>query len=441
MARILVADDDEGVRSFLVDVLTLDGHQVSEAVNGQQAIDTLGKQSFQVLLTDLKMPKMDGMALLARTRVEHPHVEVIVLTAHGSVDSAVQAMKAGAFDYLQKPIHSPGELRSLMQRAVEHHRLKARVELQHPADAPVLTWGAPAMVEVNEDLRKVAQTDATVLLTGPSGAGKEVAAQAVHAWSRRNQGPFIAVNCAALSESLLEAELFGHERGAFTGAHARRRGRIELAHGGTFFLDEVGELKPALQAKLLRVLQEKSFERVGGEQTVHADVRWIAATNRDLQAAVADGSFREDLYWRLAVFPIELPPLHKRLDDLAPLANKLLARAAAQVGKRNLRLSESAVTALRKHTWPGNVCELANTLERAAILCSGDTIESSDLRLQRAGPTRLVSSGLKTMAEAEREAIEAALGHFDGNRKQAAEYLGIGLRTLYEKLKRYEQTR
>ncbi len=438
MAHILVADDDEGVRSFLVDVLTLDGHQVREAVNGADALQVLGKQSFQVLLTDLKMPEMDGMALLARARVDHPHMEVVVLTAHGSVDTAVKAMKVGAFDYLQKPIHSPGELRGLVHRAVEHHRLKARVESQHTSNAPQLTWGAPAMAQIDDDIRKVAQTDATVLLTGPSGSGKEVAAQAIHALSQRSRGPLIAVNCAALSESLLEAELFGHERGAFTGAQARRRGRIELAHGGTFFLDEVGELKPSLQAKLLRVLQEKCFERVGGEQTVHADVRWIAATNRDLQAAVADGTFREDLYWRLSVFPIALPPLHKRLEDLAPLAQRLLARAAIQMGRRDLRLSDEAMAHLRQHTWPGNVRELANTLERAAILSNGDTIGVAELRLHPSLSSPQSSGGLKTMAETERDAIETALAHFEGNRKQAAEFLGIGLRTLYEKLKRYE---
>jgi two-component system response regulator AtoC len=310
-------------------------------------------------------------------------------------------MKLGAFDYLQKPIEGPEALRLLVARAVERRTLRDRREERERAsgEVPPLTWGAPAMRPVQAALEKVAHTDATVLLLGESGVGKEVAARAVHAWSARAGGPFVAVNCAALAETLLESELFGHEKGSFTGAATRRRGRIELAEGGTCFLDEVAELRPELQAKLLRVLQERQFERVGGTQTVAANVRWIAATNRDLHAAIEAGRFREDLFHRLAVFPVRLPPLRDRREDLPALVETLLVRIGGALGRRHLRLAPAAHARLLSAPWPGNVRELENALERAAIA--------------------------RTLA---------AVG---GNRREAAERLGIGVRTLYEKLKRY----
>jgi two-component system, NtrC family, response regulator AtoC len=389
------------------------------------------------VLTDLKMPRVDGAALLRQIRHDYPETEVIVLTAHGSVESAVAAMRNGAFDYLQKPVSSPAELRITVGRAVERHRLRAFREAHAGLGTPPLAYGAPAMVAVEKSLRKVAATDATVLLLGESGSGKEIAARALHQWSPRAAGPFVAVNCAALSPELLESELFGHEKGAFTGAHARQRGRIELATGGTFFLDEIGELAPGLQAKLLRVLQEKRFERVGGRQTVEADVRWIAATNRDLADMMRTGGFREDLYHRLAVFPMRMPPLRERAEDIAPLARHLLARAARDLGKPTLALSDDAVAALSAAAWPGNIRELANVLERSAILAERDEITADDLALLPDAAGNSESAAPTTMSEAERDAIVRALSATAGNRRLAAARLGIGLRTLYDKLKRY----
>lgn len=433
MARILIADDEEGIRAFIGEVLEDEGHEVVLVADGQRALDELGQTGFHLLITDLKMPRVSGDQLLARAKAEHPELEVIVLTAHGTVESAVAAMKAGAYDYLQKPIGSPAELRLVVSRALERRGLRDLVERAAGADTDeVLTWGDPAMAPVVQALTRVARTDATVLLTGESGTGKEVMARAVHRMSKRAQGPFVAVNCAALSDNLLESELFGHEKGAFTGAAQRRRGKLELADGGTFFLDELGELKPDLQAKLLRVLELKRFERLGGTQTLTADVRWVAATNRDLAAEIAAGRFREDLYHRLAVFPVKLPPLRERRADLLPLSEVLLSRVAANLGRRGLVLDESARAAILAHEWPGNARELKNALERAAILTDGDIIDADALVI----PTSIPRAG-GTMADAEKLAILEALSAVGGHRKKAAERLGIGERTLYDKLKAY----
>ncbi|MBI4701320.1 MAG: sigma-54-dependent Fis family transcriptional regulator [Deltaproteobacteria bacterium] len=436
MTSVLVVDDEPAVRSFLREALAAEGYDVHEAADGQAALGRIEQRGFQVVVTDLRMPGLDGMELLGRLRAEHPDTEVIVLTAYGSVESAVQAMKLGAFDYLQKPLASPAELRLLVGRAVERHRLRASREAALRGELPPLAYGAPAMEPVVHALRKVAPTDATVLLLGESGTGKEVAARAVHRWSARAGGPFVAVNCAALSAELLESELFGHERGAFTGATARRRGRLELCDGGTFFLDEVAELRPALQAKLLRVLQERHFERVGGNQTIGCDVRWIAATNRDLGEMLRQGSLREDLYHRLAVFPLRMPPLRERREDIPDLARAILSGVAAQLGRPRLSLSEAACRALAAADWPGNVRQLANALERAAILADADELDATDLALGAPAPPD-PGAAVPTMEEAEREAIRRALEHYQGNRRQAASHLGIGLRTLYERLRRY----
>ncbi|HLL06593.1 MAG TPA: sigma-54 dependent transcriptional regulator [Myxococcaceae bacterium] len=440
MGRILVVDDEEGVRSFLAESLEIDGHHVEEAANGQEALERLRSRSFDLVLTDLRMPGMDGLELLQKVLAEQPEVEFIVLTAHGNVENAVQAMKLGAFDYIQKPVSGPAELRLLATRALERRRLRDQEEISRAsANEPVLTHGDPVMAPVVEALKKVARTNATVLLLGESGTGKEVAARAIHQLSERAQGPFVAINCATLSESLLESELFGHEKGAFTGATDRKRGRIELAHGGTFFLDEVGELKLNLQARLLRVLQERAFERVGGTRTLEVDVRWIAATHQDLRAQISAGTFREDLYHRLSVFPVRLPPLRERTGDLLPLAEVLLKRACHELKRPVMKLSEPAQRVLRAGRWTGNIRELANVLERAVILSDGDTIEPHHLLMEPAPrtPAPAIVSEAKTLEDLERHAIERALAEVGGNRREAAERLGIGVRTLYEKLKRY----
>jgi two-component system response regulator FlrC len=440
MARILIADDEAGIREFVADALALDDHGVVAASDGRDAAKLLDERGFDLVVTDLRMPGLDGLALLRKVRAEQPEVEVIVLTAHGTVDTAVEAMKLGAFEYLQKPLSGPDELRLVAARALERRGLRDRVDgaAREPVGPP-LTYGDPAMKPVVDAIDKVAKTAATVLLLGESGTGKEVAARAIHAQSPRATRPFLAVNCAALSETLLESELFGHEKGAFTGASERRRGRVELADGGTFFLDEVGELKPELQAKLLRVLQERRFERVGGTRTLEIDVRWIAATNRDLRAMIDAGTFREDLYHRLAVFPIKLPPLRDRPQDLLPIARALLARIARDLGRTTPRLTPAAERRLRTSSWRGNVRALANALERAAILADHDTIDEAHLWIDDApAPAAPRADGaIRPLAELEREAVLNALESVGGNRRKAAELLGIGERTLYDKLKKY----
>ncbi len=446
MAKILVADDEQGLREFVAEALEDDGHTVVAVADGQEAARRISRESFDLLISDLRMPKLDGLGVLRHARTEQPEMEVILLTAHGSVESAVEAMKLGAFDYLEKPISSPRELRLLAARALERRTLlAARDRAAREAEPlPPLSYGDPAMEPVVEALRKVAPTNASVLLIGESGTGKEVAARTLHAWSARAGGPFVAVNCAALPETLLESELFGHEKGAFTGASAARRGRIELADGGTFFLDEIGEMKPEVQAKLLRVIQDRRFERVGGTRTIESDVRWVAATNRDPAELRASGALREDLYHRLAVFPIHLPPLRDRPRDILPLAETLLRRIGAQMGRAHLELDDEAKRLIQYAEWPGNVRELANALERAAILAGASLIRGSDIQSPNGtGAAKPIpaaagaANGPRALATMERDAIAAALAATGGNRREAAERLGIGLRTLYDKLKRY----
>jgi two-component system, NtrC family, response regulator AtoC len=441
MGRILVAEDEGGVRTLLQETLEGAGHEVVAVADGLAALSALREGGFDVLLTDLRMPGCDGMAVVRAARHEQPDVEAIVLTAFGAVSTAVEAMKLGAFDYLEKPISSPADLRKLVAGALARRaQLTRAAEPARVAAAPgetQLTWGAPSMRAVVDAIDRVARSSATVLLQGESGTGKEVAARAVHARSPRAKEPFVAINCAVLAESLLESELFGHEKGAFTGAHAQRRGRIELANGGTFFLDEVGELRPSLQAKLLRAIEERRFERVGSSSSIQVDVRWIAATNRDLEAMVQEGTFRDDLYHRLAVFPIVIPPLRARPEDIVPLAEHLLEHLAAAAGRSTPELSEAAKRRVRTAPWPGNVRQLRNALERAMILHDGSVLGEDLFFTTPASPVGPSTEDL-SLEQLERRAIENALAAVGGNRREAAARLGIGLRTLYDKLRRYD---
>ncbi|MBN2527172.1 MAG: sigma-54-dependent Fis family transcriptional regulator [Deltaproteobacteria bacterium] len=432
--NVLAVDDRENIRAFIHDALTSSGLDVDVASDGQEALKLLGKHPYHLMITDLKMPKMDGMALLKESQKRYPHMPIIVLTAHGTIQNAVEAMKLGAVDYLTKPLESPAALRDV----VRSHLPRMGIA-QIPSDGPDMIATDKAMTPVLNMLDKVAPTDATVLLTGQSGTGKEVAAARIHQQSNRKNQPFVAVNCAAILGTLMESEMFGHEKGAFTGAHEQKQGRFEMAHLGTLFLDEVGELPMELQAKLLRVLQEQHFERVGGSSSIRVDVRIVAATNRDLPLEIDAGRFREDLYHRLSVFPIHLPPLKDRAADILPLADFFLARIS-QKQNRPLHLTDDARATLAAYHWPGNIRELSNAIERAAIMCSPPAITAADLSFATPPPTHnaTAADGSGTsLKEMEKEAILKALAKADGHRKNAAASLGISLRSLYNKLKEY----
>jgi len=440
-ASILVVDDEPAMRLLLSSILKDEGHNVTAAATGEEALHLIATRHYHLVLTDLKMPGISGLELLEQVMRDDPGTAVIILTAFGTVEGAVEAMRKGAVHYLLKPLANPDELRLTVRRVLEERRVTDEATTLRQATEAVFPFGEivagdAKMQDALELGRSVAPTDATVLITGETGTGKELMARAIHHWSPRAEQAFVAVNCAALAETLLESELFGHEKGAFTGAAAQRRGRFELAHGGTLFLDEVGEMSPALQAKLLRVLQEGTLERVGGTRTVTVDARVVAATNRDLQRMIADRTFREDLYYRLSVFPINIPPLRERRADVLPLAGHILAQASRRFGKRVSGFSDEAKVLLQDYAWPGNIRELQNVIERAAILCREDQIAPSHLHLSTA-PTESSSAAPRTLHELEREAILAALAAHGGNRRRAAEQLGIGLRTLYARLRDY----
>src|SRR5688572_9290676 len=376
--RILIVDDEASARHALSEILTDEGYQVKMAGDGFRAIAAAQEFLPDLVLTDLKMPGMDGMGLLARLKQVHPETAVILMTAFGAVESAVEAMRAGAANYLTKPLNTD-ELLLVIERALEGAALRRetrdlREKLSERYDFSNIVGQSAEMRAVFKSVEQVATSRATVLITGESGTGKELIASALHHNSDRRERPFVKLHCAALAESLLESELFGHERGAFTGADRRRIGRFEQADGGTLFLDEIGEISPATQVKLLRVLQEHEFERVGGNQTVRADVRLVAATNRDLKKLVDEGKFREDLYYRLNVINLHLPPLRERRDDIAGLAAHFVRRFAAENGKTVDRIDTSAMRILRAHAWPGNVRELENVIERAVVLVDGPAI-------------------------------------------------------------------
>jgi len=453
MPDILLVEDKESLRHVLRLTLEKAGYSVTEAADAREALNEIARVPHRVVLTDLRMPNGSGLDVLRAAREADGAVPVIVMTAYGSVDEAVQAMKDGAHDFLQKPVDS-NHLLLLVERALEQVRLRTenlllREEWSKRYGFPRILGESDAIKRTVAETQRVAQTEATVLLLGESGTGKELFALAIHHLSNRRDKPFVAINCAAIPETLIENELFGHERGAFTGAGERRLGKFELASGGTVFLDEIGELPLAVQGKLLRVIEEKAVDRIGGRGPVPVDVRVIAATNKDLRGAVDKGEFRGDLYFRLAVFPIEIPPLRERGEDVVMLAHHFAAQLGKELRGREATVSEAAMVALRAHRWPGNVRELENSIERACILADGVMLEPRDLGFtadEQHDPRAFGFDASGTLSEAaeravrlvERRKIAETLAAHDGNKTRAAETLGISYKTLLNKIKDYE---
>ncbi len=452
--KILVVDDDNLSRQFLVEAVKSLGFQVAIARDGNEGFEQARNTNPDIVLTDLRMPGSDGLQLVERLKNEMPGLPVVVITAHGTVETAVQAMRRGAVDFLMKPC-TADTLQLVLRRIERTSKLERENEYlrQEVLGAGSRTIAeSPAMQETVRAAQRIAKSKGTVLVTGESGTGKERIAQMIHQESNRAGAPFVRVNCAALSENLLESELFGHEKGAFTGAIKSREGRFELADGGTLLLDEIGEISPALQAKLLRVLEEEEFERVGGTATIKVDVRVIATTNRDLAAEVKAGRFREDLYYRLHVLPIHVSPLRERAKDVLPLARHFLTHFARTQGTNELTLSTAAEQKLLQWTWPGNVRELENVLQRAVVLTQGTTIEPTDIAFGAAtGPVGVLQGGLdsipaalpslanRPLADIEREAILETLASTGGNKTEAARRMGVSARTLSNKMKLWRQ--
>ena len=442
---VLVADADRGTREGLERALQ-DRYAVLVAQDGQKALQFLEAQHVDVLITDLKMPGLDGMTLLKRAMTLQKPPVCIVMTAYGSIESAVEAMQAGAYHYLTKPNINLDELELVIQRALGTRLVEAEnVNLQEQLDRKFgmknIIGESVAMHQVFDIVQQVAPTRATVLVSGETGTGKELIAHAIHNLSSRKKGPFIAVHAAALPSALLESEMFGHEKGSFTGAIEQRIGRFELANGGTLFLDEIGELEPQMQVKLLRVLEERAFERVGGQKTIEVDVRLIAATNKDLKKQVAGGKFRDDLFYRLSVVTIGLPPLRERRDDIPLLVSAFLQQCSEDNNKNVTELTPDAMNVLMAYDWPGNVRELRNAIEQMIVLSRSEKLSLRDVPAGIRGGADLtkisvVRNGM-TVEEAEKELIVQALKELNGNRTRAAEKIGMSRRTLHRKLKRY----
>ncbi|MBI4509197.1 MAG: sigma-54-dependent Fis family transcriptional regulator [Deltaproteobacteria bacterium] len=443
--RILVVDDEANARMALAELLREEGYAVETAADGFKALPKLDEFAPDLVLTDLRMPGMDGIELLRKARDKDPECVAVVMTAFGAVESAVAAMREGAADYLTKPINMD-ELVLVLERCLERRRLRAeagflRQRLSERHRIQNIIGSSPAIKNVLDTVLQVAPSRASVLITGESGTGKELLAAALHEHSQRSHGPFVKLHCAALAETLLESELFGHERGAFTGAVARRDGRFQQADGGTLFLDEIGDISPATQVKLLRFLQEHEFERVGGNQTIKVDVRIVAATNRDLLRLVKDGKFREDLYYRLNVVSIEMPALRGRTSDIPLLAMHFLRKYAKENEKQVTGFADEALESLTRYAWPGNVRELENAIERAVVICRGDTVQRSDLARSIATAAHPNDDAPTvpgaTLAELERYAIIKTLEHTGGSTSRAAEILGISPRKIQYKLHEY----
>jgi len=450
MASILIVDDEKKITALLEGELTDEGHDVTAATDGDEAIRILRAKRFDVVLTDLRLGRTSGVEVLRAAKEIDPDCAVLLMTAYATVKTAVSAMKDGAADYLEKPIDFE-KLRLVLERcletrrlAEENRRLKDGMRTGHVGGANMVRGTSRAMAQVVALAEKVAPSEATVLLTGESGTGKEVMARAIHEWSLRREHPLVAVNCAALAETLLESELFGHEKGAFTDAFERKMGWFEVARKGTIFLDEIAEMKPSTQAKLLRVLEDRRFHRLGGSEIIEADVRIIAATNRDLPEEIDDGRFREDLFYRLNVFPIELPPLRERLDDLDDLCAHFLRRTGARVPQ----IEPRAMDALRQYDWPGNLRELRNVIERAVILAGDQPIGLEEIHIpaRRYRETALMPAGppgaeaaadALSLSDQEEQMIRQALEKSGGNKSKAARLLGITRRALYGRLEKY----
>ncbi|HNV02326.1 MAG TPA: sigma-54 dependent transcriptional regulator [Vicinamibacterales bacterium] len=448
MARILIADDHDALRRALARALVDAGHEVEEAANGNLAIERLHEGSFDVVLSDLKMGGSDGIDVLRSTKALHPSAAVILMTAFGSVGTAVEAMKIGAFDYVQKPFEIE-EMEIKIGKALELRRMRHEIDYLRHTQHDIYTFDSivgdsEALRKVLAVVGKVARSNTTILIHGETGTGKELVAGAIHHNSARSGRNFVKVNCAALQENLLESELFGHEKGAFTGADKQRIGRFEQADGGTMFLDEVGDMSPSTQAKILRVLQEHEFERLGGTRTLKVDVRLIAAANRSLPAMVAAGQFREDLYYRLNVVSVEMPPLRERKEDIAALADFFVRRFSGELKKKIDGIAPDALKLLMRYNWPGNIRELQNALERAVLLTDGHVITADDLRLgettsfgsdaDAARVVRVPPAGI-ALQEIERQALVESLKMCNWVQKDAAELLRVSPRVINYKIK------
>jgi two-component system response regulator AtoC len=443
--NILVVDDEEIVRGSLLDWLKEDGYQVEAVEDGFKALEKFRDRSWDIALIDLKMPKMDGLELLGKIKEMRPQTQVVIITAFATVNTAVQAIKIGAYDYLVKPFN-PEELSLLIKRLVEGQNLlkeisHLRKELQKQYQFYDLISKSAAMQKVFDLANTTAKSNSNILILGESGTGKELLARAIHNESLRAAGPFIAVSCVALTETLLESELFGHEKGSFTDAIAQKKGKFELADRGTIFLDEIGDISPKLQLSLLRVLQEKEFTRVGGIKSIKVDSRIIAATNRDLKKAVDEGKFRDDLYYRLNVISIELPPLREHKEDIPLLVHHFIEKFNIEMGGKVERIAEEALDILMKYNWPGNVRELENVIERAMVITKGTLIKAEDLHLS---PQVLKEKGVvlstddKTIKSLEKKHIAQVLEENKWNIQKSAEQLGIDRVTLYNKIKKYK---
>jgi DNA-binding NtrC family response regulator len=450
MKKILVAEDEQTLREGIATAFRDRGWEVTEAADGNEAVARIEEEVFDVLVTDYKMPEKSGLEVLKRAKLINESTVGIVMTAYGTVESAVGAMKAGAYDYVLKPFDLE-ELELKVERALEHRRLLARIQV-YDRETLIpkfenIVGESPQMRDVFRTIEKVARSNATVLVLGETGVGKELVAEALHRNSSRSDRPFVKMNCAALHESLLESELFGHERGAFTGADRQRTGRFELANEGTLFLDEIGNMTGSTQTKVLRVLQEREFERLGGSRTIKVDVRLVAATNKNLDEAIARGEFREDLYYRLNVVTITVAPLRERKEDIVPLASHFIERFSAELKKEVRGLDPGAVRALKRHTWPGNIRELENTIERAILMCEGRYVTEEDLDIlggSRSSSDNVAALNLRLppngmpLDDLERQAILEALRINNWVQKDAAKFLGISSRVMNYKVAKYE---